>query len=596
MGTTLRWIWEQVFRGGWHLDAEPSDGVAKGVEKFQSLRDGEDSHQPAPTTWVGLPQPSVFREIFPVPGLTRIDASVSWPRVTTVSFGAGAAAHPPRHHDPTAPSVARNQVRRLPRPRPPAGVPLRDRLRCLLQPPLETILGDQRLYVPLEPFAYQYEGIGFLAGRWSAILADEMGLGKTMQSIMAIRLLLRTGSIESVLLVCPKPLVSNWLREFALWAEEIPVAALPADSAARRAFWIYDPSAVKIANYESLVRDAELVNSPSHSFDLVVLDEAQRIKNRDSKTAKVVHAIRRKRGWALTGTPVENRPEDLLSLLEFVHNRAKREEPLPRRGLDALRDAVGEVILRRTKDMVLDDLPQRMTRDVYVDLGPEQRRTYDSAEKDGVVRLDSMGSHITIEHVFRLIGQLKQICNFDPATGESAKADLLLSELEEVASCGKKAIVFSQYVTTLEELARRLAAFGPLLFHGGVAHRQREQVVHEFRENPGRRVLLLSYGAGAVGLNLQVSNYVFLFDRWWNPAVEDQAINRAHRIGQKDRVVVVRYLCPQTIESRIAQVLAHKRELFSSLIDGHDPGEAALGMSTDEIFGLFDLKVRPKAA
>lgn len=473
---------------------------------------------------------------------------------------------------------------------------MRDRLRCLLQPPLETILGDQRLYIPLEPFAYQYEGIGFLAGRWSAILADEMGLGKTMQSIMAIRLLLRTGTIESVLLVCPKPLVSNWLREFSFWAEEVPVRASPSEGAARRGFWIYDSSAVKITNYESLVRDAEHVTTPSNSFDLVVLDEAQRIKNRESKTAKVVHAIRRKRAWALTGTPVENRPEDLLSLLEFVHNRGPRVERPTDGGVEALRDAVAEVILRRTKDLVLDDLPERLIRDVYVDLGAEQRRTYETAEKEGVVRLDSMGSHVAIEHVFKLIGQLKQICNFDPATGESAKADLLKNDLEEVVACGKKGIVFSQYVTTLEELAKRTGELHPLLYHGGVAHRQRDRILEEFRENPDRPLLFLSYGAGAVGLNLQNSNYVFLFDRWWNPAVEDQAINRAHRIGQRDRVFVVRYICPDTIESRIAQVLANKRELFASLIDGHDPGEKALSMSADEIFGLFDLKVRPKAA
>jgi SNF2 family DNA or RNA helicase len=194
-----------------------------------------------------------------------------------------------------------------------------------------------------------------------------------------------------------------------------------------------------------------------------------------------------------------------------------------------------------------------------------------------------------------LIGQLKHICNIDPVTGQSAKMDQLRDDLDEVVASGKKAIVFSQYVTTLDEIARRLSDWRPLVYHGGVPHRQRDEIIRQFREEADRPILCLSYGTGAVGLNLQFSNYVFLFDRWWNPAIEDQAINRAHRIGQKDKVLVTRYICPETIESRIAQVLEQKRELFASLIDGHEPSAASMGLSAQEIFGLFDLKLRPPA-
>jgi SNF2 family DNA or RNA helicase len=527
-------------------------------------------------------------------------------RVSTLPFSAGSPQPVARPESSEAGALAPGSslptvvgARRVPPPikhrSPPAGLPLRDRLQSLLQPPIEVLLGDNRLFLPFEPFPYQYEGVGFLTSSWGAILADEMGLGKTMQSVMAIRLLLRSGMIRSALLICPKPLLSNWKREFTLWAEELPISTIPSDGWARRNFWLRDSTAIKLANYESVSRDEEILLSPGLEFDLVVLDEAQRIKNQGSKISSVIQRIARKRSWALTGTPVENRAEDLISLLDFVHRR--QSAPLDgsvETRTDLLRDAVGEVILRRTKDMVMDDLPQRMTRDVYIDLGTAQRESYDRAEKDGVVQLGELGEEITIEHVFKLIGQLKQICNFDPASGESAKGEQLQGDLEEVVASGKKAIVFSQYVSTLEELGRRLRDYRPLLYHGGVAHHQRDEIIRQFREDKSRPVLLLSYGTGAVGLNLQFSNYVFLFDRWWNPAIEDQAINRAHRIGQKDRVFVSRYITPQSIESRIAQVLDQKRELFSFLIDGHEPGQESLSMSAEEIFGLFDLRVRPK--
>src|SRR5205823_4564594 len=164
------------------------------------------------------------------------------------------------------------------------------------------------------------------------------------------------------------------------------------------------------------------------------------------------------------------------------------------------------------------------------------------------------GDTITVQHVFELILRLKQICNFDPATGESAKLEQLQADLAEVAESGRKAIVFSQWVAPLEILARKLSELSPLLFHGRVPSRDRQAILDAFKHNRRNHVILMSYGTGSVGLNLQSANYVFLFDRWWNPAVEDQAINRAHRIGQKSPVFVTRFVTPNTIEGRIAAV------------------------------------------
>jgi SNF2 family DNA or RNA helicase len=191
--------------------------------------------------------------------------------------------------------------------------------------------------------------------------------------------------------------------------------------------------------------------------------------------------------------------------------------------------------------------------------------------------------------------RLKQICNFDPLTGASAKLEQLLADMEEVAENGRKAIVFSQWVEPLEVLARALREYGPLQFHGRIPSNDRPRILDQFKSDPSKHVILMSYGAGSVGLNLQFTNYVFLFDRWWNPAVEDQAINRAHRIGQRDPVIVKRFIMENTIEKRIAEVLERKRQLFNELLEQNGP-PPALGLTEEEIFGLFDIKARPKKA
>jgi SNF2 family DNA or RNA helicase len=167
--------------------------------------------------------------------------------------------------------------------------------------------------------------------------------------------------------------------------------------------------------------------------------------------------------------------------------------------------------------------------------------------------------------------------------------------MEEVAESGRKAIVFSQWVEPLEVLAKALSRYGALQYHGKVPQNQRTPILDTFRDDPDRHVLLMTYGTGSVGLNLQFTNYVFLFDRWWNPAVEDQAINRAHRIGQKHPVTVTRFLAENTIEARIATILEAKRKVFNDLLAQADK-PAAMGLTEDEVFGLFDIQARPKRA
>jgi SNF2 family DNA or RNA helicase len=430
--------------------------------------------------------------------------------------------------------------------------------------------------------------VAFLYPRHAAVLADEMGLGKTMQAITALRLLLRSGEIQSVLLICPKPLVSNWKREFEFWAPELPLLTIEGDQARRRWQWQLPGMPVKIANYEILRRDMDLITGvagPPLRFDLVLLDESQRIKNRTSATSEAVRAIGRGRSWALTGTPVENSPEDLVGIFEFLAPGFLSPQMKPRR----MGQTISDHVLRRTKDHVLKDLPPKLFRDAELELTPQQRESYALAENKGVLRLASLGDSITIQHVFELVLRLKQICNFDPATGESAKLERLEADLEEVATSGRKAIVFSQWVETLQRLAQRLQRFGPLEYHGRIPAGRRDGVIRRFREDKQSHVILISYGAGGVGLNLQSANYVFLFDRWWNPAVEDQAINRAHRIGVSGPVTVSRFLTVDTIEERIDRILEEKRELFDTIFSGAT-GPQKLGLTQQELFGLFQLK------
>jgi SNF2 family DNA or RNA helicase len=463
-------------------------------------------------------------------------------------------------------------------------VKLEDRLRLILEPPLESLLAARALGFAFPPFGYQLDGIAFLYPRYEAVLADEMGLGKTMQAVTAVRLLAHHGQLRRVLLVCPKPLVTNWRREFSLWAPELPVAVVEGGPARRQWLWQQGNDLVTIANYELLVRDRDVVCNPENQYDLVMLDEAQRIKNAASTTNEVARAIPRDRSWALTGTPMENSVDDLVGIFEFVAPGQVQPTMKPR----AVGRAVADYVLRRTKDQVLTDLPPKLFRDAELELTTDQAESYRLAEDEGVVRLRAMQHELTIQHVFELVLRLKQICNFDPVTGASSKLERLEADLEECAASGRKAIVFSQWVQTLVELRTRLARFGPDEYHGKVPHNRREAVIERFRRDNDCHVLLMSYGAGSVGLNLQFASYVFLFDRWWNPAVEDQAINRAHRIGAERPVTVTRFLTVGTIEQRINQVLEQKRELFDAVFSETAAAPTG-GLSREEVFALFGL-------
>jgi SNF2 family DNA or RNA helicase len=417
--------------------------------------------------------------------------------------------------------------------------------------------------------AYQQTGIRRLLEQPGVLLADEMGLGKTIQAIGALRVLLHEAGSASALVVVPAGLVLQWRRHLRDWAPELTLATCAGPAAERRLRW-QAAAQVFLTSFDALRGDIALPapwGPRRRRWLVVVADEAQRIKNAETDVAATLKSVPRERSWALTGTPLENRPDDAVSILDFVApGRYDRREMLA-----GLRRVLADVQVRRRRTEVLPDLPPKTGFTIAPDLSAAQRAAYDVAEREGIVWLRSLGAAVRIAHVLELILRLKQICNACPRTGASGKLDDLRRRLAEAAAGGEKALVFTQFVAEpfgAEMLARELSALRPVLLTGRLTPSARETAVATFAEDPSRAVMVASLRAGGVGLNLTAASVVFHFDRWWNPAVESQAEDRAHRIGQRRRVQVFAYLTPDTIEQRIGEILAEKRLLFDDLIDG----------------------------
>ena len=434
---------------------------------------------------------------------------------------------------------------------------------------------------PLHPF--QMAGVARLLASESVLLADEMGLGKTIQAIAALRVLVYRGEVQAALLVAPVGLLMQWRQQLRAWAPELSLATITGPREERLRRW-GSQAHVYLVGYEVLRNDRTLPRAfgPGRRlWDLVVADEAQRIKNDDTELSMVLKSLNRRRCWALTGTPVENRAEDAASILDFVApGQLDRREMMV-----GLRRTLGEVQLRRRRAAVLPDLPPKTGSCVPITLGPVQRAAYDRALREGQVWLHSLGEDVQVWHVLELILRLKQLCNACPQTGESAKREDLVRRVTAWVAAGQKVLVFSQFVAGpfgVAMLAHHLAALRPVLLTGGMSTPSRDAAIAAFSREPDRSVMVLSLRAGGIGLNLTAASAVIHFDRWWNPAVEAQAEDRAHRIGQTRPVQTVAYLVTGTIEERIADILAEKQALFADLIDDVD-------VSSLRRLGLTDL-------
>ncbi len=507
-----------------------------------------------------------------------------------------------------------------------------DRLRVLSAGTLESLAQPPELLAVLRP--YQLRGLAWLAGMTElglgGCLADDMGLGKTVQVIaLHLHRLKRPHTVRlspvapkasrrnaqrpertallgperdpeppaPMLVVCPTSLLGNWEKELHRFAPSVPVRRFHGGS---RRLDDLAVGEVVLTTYGILRREKEALGAAG--FGIVVADEAQHAKNPLSDTAKALRSIPVKARVALTGTPVENRLTELWSILDWTTTgllgpleRFRRtvavavERNRDKEATDRLADTVRPFLLRRRKTdpAIAPELPERTVTDLAVPLTTEQVSLYEAEVREALHAIAEKSGIARQGLVLRLLTVLKQICNHPaqylhqagPLANRSGKLAALEELLDVIVGAGDSVLVFSQFVEMCSLIEARLAALRiPTLFlHGGVTARRREEMVTGFQAG-NVPVFLLSLKAGGVGLNLTAATHVIHYDRWWNPAVEDQASDRAHRIGQHRAVQIHRLVCEGTLEDRIAELLENKRSLAESVVG---QGEAWIGDLSD---------------
>jgi superfamily II DNA or RNA helicase len=472
---------------------------------------------------------------------------------------------------------------------------------------LDQVQRGQRTFDVLSTklYSYQHEGALHLVFGRRALLADDMGLGKTIQAIAAAALLKDLRGIERALIVCPASLKQQWAREIKRFTA-LPVTVVDGGLAARREAY-QAPSFFKIINYEIVRRD--LADLQQLRSDLIILDEAQRIKNWRAKTADMVKQLRSRYAFVLTGTPLENRLDELYSIFQFLDPRIlgplwkfnerffdveERDngtyKVLGYRNLDELRQTIGPYVLRRTRDEVLRDLPDRVDNNFFVEMTDPQWKAYEQF-RETVAQLAAKAQRRPLtpkerEILLMSLIKMRLICNAlalhdkqIPAKDREKTAPKLreLGEImaDQIAGNGHKAIVFSQWADMLaftEPILKR-TGLDYVKLTGDVPTAKRGALVERFFEDRNCRVFL-STDAGGVGLNLQAASLVVNLDLPWNPAVLEQRIGRAHRHGQSRSVHVINLIAKGTIEERMLDTLAAKRNVFAGVFGADEAPNA----------------------
>jgi superfamily II DNA or RNA helicase len=448
-------------------------------------------------------------------------------------------------------------------------------------------------------FDYQKEGILFSLFKKGNIIADEMGLGKTFQAICTAVLKKDIYNLKRVLVVCPASLKYQWKNEIRKFSH-LDAQIVEGPRKKRHEMYKNPGTFFLIANYEAILRDITIIKN--HPPDMVILDEAQRIKNYDTKTSHAVKAIPRQHSLVITGTPIENRLIDLYSIMNFIDpqylaplwefsmnhcrfDKTKKNKINGYYNLQALKQRLDEKIIRRVKADVLDQLPEVREMDVPIQLAQEQVEIHNGCARS--VAPIMAKKHKTIydmQRIFQLLTNMRMVCNstylIDKETYISPKLDALkeiLTEKLDIKTTRKKLILFSEWKTMLHLIEKVLQSYdiGYVMLSGEVPVKDRGKLIREFEENPDCLVFL-STEAGGTGLNLQVADTVINFELPWNPAKKNQRIGRIHRLGQKSSsLTVINFVSIDSIEERIAAGIELKESLFEAVLNEGD--------ATDEV-------------
>lgn len=452
-------------------------------------------------------------------------------------------------------------------------------------------------------FPYQVQGFQWLSflsqGSLGGVLADEMGLGKTVQLLAFFSSLILT---DPILIVTPTSLVFNWEREIGKFLPSWQVYRYEGNQRVKSAESLKEHQVI-LVSYALLRQDLAVFQTIE--FQVIVLDEAQAIKNEESLISRAVSSLSARVRIAVTGTPVENRMEDLWSLFRFVQPEVLKEKkrfqeelllaqasPLH---LEKIRNKIRPFILRRTKKEVAIDLPEKIEQTILIEMSPEERSLYDQClqkTRQGVLKqVESEGLAKHRMEVLEAILRLRQMCDHPLLTnsdfeGEGSKFERVFADLHEVVEEGSKVLVYSQFTQMLGILEKEVKkrGWGYVYLDGNT--KNREEVVCRFQTDPKISIFLMSLKAGGVGLNLTKADYVFLYEPWWNEAVEAQAIDRAHRLGRTEPVIARRYITSLSIEEKMMSLKEHKKGLSQSLLQEEEGAMEAF--SFEEILGMLD--------
>ncbi|MEZ6061616.1 MAG: DEAD/DEAH box helicase [Planctomycetaceae bacterium] len=452
---------------------------------------------------------------------------------------------------------------------------------------------------------YQRDGLSWMTFlhdfNFGGCLADDMGLGKTVQFI-AMLLKHRDQAKKDTrpsLVVVPRSLIFNWRNECNRFAPKLKVLDYSGleRSALRAEFEKYD---VVLSTYGTVRRDIAILKD--YEFDYVVLDEAQTIKNPTSQIARASRLLRARHRLALSGTPIENNAGDLWSIFEFLNPgmlgrstafRSHVTDPESREARQLVSRGLRPFILRRTKKQVAAELPDRLEETIFCDMEDDQRRLYDELRlhyRDSLLGLvQKEGLARSKMHVLEALLRLRQaachpaLLNRGDEDEPYAKLEFLIPHLKELVAEDHKSLVFSQFTSMLAIVRQHLEENGIDYEYLDGQTRDRQKHVNRFQSDDGCKVFLISLKAGGLGLNLTAADYVFLLDPWWNPAVEAQAIDRAHRVGQTRTVFAYRMICRDTVEEKIAELQSKKRELADAILEGDDTQSVLKDLSVEDL-------------